>query len=129
MGLDIFENEGISEKKGCVEIEDWGLHLYTLDWGCKKILFTLYSYVLAEILQNSAKFRYAEAGFKNYYNTTPCISLAQTLHTFHKCSPSKCKFSEFSTVQVKVHQIPHAIFQIKSQFFFKVWIFFQCHER
>ena len=45
-----------------------------------------------------------------------CISLAQTLHTFHKCSPSKCKFSGFSTVQVKIHQIPHAIFQIKSQF-------------
>ena len=24
---------------------------------------------------------------------------------------------------------PHVIFQTKSQFFFKVWIFFQCHER
>ena len=36
-----------------------------------------------------------------------------------------------STAQVKVHQIQvhHVIFQVKSQFFFKVWIFFQCHER
>ena len=27
MGLDIFENEGISEK-GCVEIEDWGFYVH-----------------------------------------------------------------------------------------------------
>ena len=67
---------------------------------------------------------------KSFFTTQLlCIFLAQTLHTFHKSSPSKCKFSDFSTAQVKVHQIPHAIFQIKSQFFFKVWIFFQCHER
>ena len=38
MGLDIFENEGISEKR-CVEIEDWG----TLDWDFKKIPFTIYN--------------------------------------------------------------------------------------
>ena len=34
-----------------------------------------------------------------------------------------------STTQVKVHQIPHVIFQIKTQFFFKVWISIQYHER
>ena len=34
-----------------------------------------------------------------------------------------------STAQVKVHQIPHVIFQTKTQFFFKVCIFFQLHER
>ena len=34
-----------------------------------------------------------------------------------------------STARVKVHQFSHVIFQTKSQFFFKVWIFFQCHER
>ena len=27
MGLDIFENEGTSEK-GCVEIEDWGFSIH-----------------------------------------------------------------------------------------------------
>ena len=42
--------------------------LYTLDWGFNKIPFTLYTYVLAKILQNGAKFRYAKAGFKNYTN-------------------------------------------------------------
>ena len=66
MGLDIFENEGISEK-GCVEIENWGFSVQF--WlGFKKIPFTLYPYVLAKILQNGAKFRYAKAGFKNYRN-------------------------------------------------------------
>ena len=39
-----------------------------MDWGFKKIPFTLYTYVLAKILQNGAKFRYAKAGFKNYRN-------------------------------------------------------------
>ena len=64
MGLDIFKNERTSEK-GCVEIEEWGFS-YTLDWGFKKIVFSLYTYVLAKILQNGAKFRCAKAGLKNY---------------------------------------------------------------
>ena len=34
-----------------------------------------------------------------------------------------------SAVRVKVHQIPHVIFQTKCQFFFKVWISFQFHNR
>ena len=44
--------------------------MYTLDWGFKKIQFTLYTYVIlvAKILQNGAKFRYTKAGFKNYRN-------------------------------------------------------------
>ena len=70
MGLDIFENEGTSEK-GCIQKEDWGIQkedsLYTLDWGFKKIPLTLYTYVLvAKILQNGAKS--IKAGFKNYRN-------------------------------------------------------------
>ena len=43
MDLDIFENDGTSEK-GCVEIGDWGFSaLFGL--GFKKIPFTLYTYV------------------------------------------------------------------------------------
>ena len=34
-----------------------------------------------------------------------------------------------STARVKIFQIPHVIFQTKSQFFFKVWITSQCRER
>ena len=61
MGLDIFENEGISEKRR-VEIEDWGFSVH-FGLGFKKIPFTLYTKS-----QNGAKFRYAKAGFKNYRN-------------------------------------------------------------
>ena len=42
--------------------------LYSLDWVFKKNPFTLYTYVLAKILQNCVKFRYTKAGFKNYKN-------------------------------------------------------------
>ena len=40
----------------------------------------------------------------------------------------KCKFSDFPLLRIKFTKIFHVIFQIKSQFFFKLWIFFQCHE-
>ena len=39
MGLDIFENEWVSEK-GCIEIEEWGFYV---DFGFKKIQFTVYT--------------------------------------------------------------------------------------
>ena len=50
MSLDIFKNEGTSEK-GCIE-KNWGkdekieASLYTLDWGLKIVPFTLDTYVL-----------------------------------------------------------------------------------
>ena len=67
MGLDIFENQGTSEK-GCVQIEDRGFSVH-FGLGFKKIPFTLYTSVLvAKILRNGAKFRYTKAGFKNYRN-------------------------------------------------------------
>ena len=142
--------------------------LYTLHWTFKKIPFTLYTYVLAEILQNGIKFlQRVTSGFENHkrnlnnfiqavespkswnlmgfypkntfliparflqtehlsniifnylcenspnylfhfwnhksFLTTqlPCIFLAQTLHTFYKSSPSKCKFSRFSLIRLK----------------------------
>ena len=67
MGLDIFENERTSEKGALKQKIE--ASLYTLDWGLKKIPFTLNTYVLvAKILQNGAKLRYAKAGFKNCRN-------------------------------------------------------------
>ena len=42
--------------------------MYTLDWGFKKIPYTLCNYVLAKVLQNGAKFGYTKADFKNYKN-------------------------------------------------------------
>ena len=142
--------------------------LYILHWTFKKIPFTLYTYVLAKILQNGIKFlQRVTSGFENHkrnlnnfiqavespkswnlmgfcpkniyliparflqiehlskiifnylcenssnylfhfwnhksFLTTqlPCILLAQTLHTFYKSSPSKCKFSSFSLIRLK----------------------------
>ena len=39
MGLDILENEGISEK-GCIEIENWG---FSVHFDFKKTQFTVYT--------------------------------------------------------------------------------------
>ena len=41
MGLDIFENEGTSEK-GCIEIEDWGFSVYLVLGFQEKSIYTLY---------------------------------------------------------------------------------------
>ena len=55
------------QKKGALK-QKIETSLYTLGWDFKKIQFTLYTHVSAKILQNGAKFRYAEAGFRNYRN-------------------------------------------------------------
>ena len=80
--------------------------LYTLDQGFKKISFALYTYVLAKILQNDAKFRYAKAGFKKLqefeqlqtgsgksnklkfdsFYLKKYIPLSKTLHTVNLCN-------------------------------------------
>ena len=39
MGLDILENEGVSEK-GSIEIENWG---FSVHFGFDKIQFTVYT--------------------------------------------------------------------------------------
>ena len=50
------------------------------------------------------------------------IFLAQTLCTLVKSSPLKCKFFRFLSVRVKIRQIPHINFELKSQFLFKFYI-------
>ena len=82
MGLDIFENEGTSEKE-CIEIEDWGFSVH-FGLGFKKIPFTLDTYVLvAKILQNGAKFRYTKAGFKNYRNLSNFRQALESPKSWH----------------------------------------------
>ena len=62
--------------KGCIIEANIGgqgqgwlpISLYTLHRDFKIIPFTLYTYVLAKILQNGAKFRYGKAGLKNNRN-------------------------------------------------------------
>ena len=71
--------------------------MYTLYWGFKKIPFTLYSYVLAKVLQNGAKFiQKLTPGFKNHMRNlknfrqavesptfeTQWVTFVQKLHFF-----------------------------------------------
>ena len=54
LGVEIFFKKR-EHKKGASR-QKIEASLYTLYWGFKKILFTLYTYVLTKILQNGAKF-------------------------------------------------------------------------
>ena len=66
MSLDIFENEGTSEK-GWVEMEDWGFSVHFVFRFQENSIYTLYTYVLAKILQNGAKFiQNLTPGFTNH---------------------------------------------------------------
>ena len=58
-----------------------------------------------------------------------CIFLVQTLRTFYKSRPSKCKFSYFPLLALKFTKFLMSFFKQKVSFFFEVWIFFQCHEK
>ena len=55
------------QKKGALK-QKLEASLYTLVSRKFNFLFTLYTYVVANILQNGAKFRYPKAGLKNYRN-------------------------------------------------------------
>ena len=104
--------------------------LYSLDWGFKKIPFKLYTYVLSNILQNGAKFRYAKAGFKNYRNLNnfrQAVESSKSRNLMGFC-PKKNKFLELkhyiqqiyltllSTTCVQIHQITYVIFGTISHF-------------
>ena len=66
---------------------------------------------------------------KSFFTTQLLCIFISNITYFLQKYPIKVQIFRLSTARVKVHQISHVIFQIKSQFFFKVWIFFQCHER
>ena len=53
------------QKKGALK-QKIEASLYTLVSRKFNLLFTLYTYAVANILQNRAKFSYAKAGSKNY---------------------------------------------------------------
>ena len=62
------------------------------------------------------------------WNATPLyFFVAQTLYTLGKMRPLKCKFLRLFNARVKICQIPHASFEMTSQFFFKFCIVLQCH--
>ena len=53
-----------------------------------------------------------------------CIFLAQTLHTFYKNSPSKCKFSDFPLLALKFTKFLMSYFKQKVSFPSKFGSFF-----
>ena len=188
-------------KKGCIK---WKIEapLYTLFWAFKKIPFTLYTFVLAKILQNGVKFiQKLTPRFKNHMRnldnfreaagnqkswnsmgyfcakntffqlkhyilriyltllSATCVKIHQILYWNHKSFFTtqlfciflahiiilhnitshnityflqkwfiKVQVSRLSTARIKTHQIPHVIFETKSQFFLKICITFQCRE-
>ena len=66
LGVEIFLKKREHQKKGALK-QKIEASQYTLYWGFKKIPFTLYTYVLAKILQNGAKFiQKLTPGFKNH---------------------------------------------------------------
>ena len=65
---------------------------------------------------------------KSFYTSLLCFFLAQTLHTFYKSSPTKCKFSDFSLLSLKSTKFLMSFSRTKIQFSFKLWITLQCHE-
>ena len=61
--------------------------------------------------------------------TTQLLFFTSNITYFHLKYPIKKQILKLSSTRIKIHQIPHVIFQTKSQFFFKVWITLQCQER
>ena len=67
--------------------------------------------------------------FSAIKHNSPILFVAQTLYTLVKSNLlKKCKFLEFSSVRVKVCQIPHVNFELTSQFLFKFGIILDCHD-
>ena len=107
---------GFSPKNTFLQLK----HKYTED---------LSSITFNYLCQNSPTYLCHLWNHKPFFTTQLlCIFLAQTLHTFYKSSPPKFKFSDFPLLRLNFTKfLMH--FSNKSQFFFKVWIFFQCHQR
>ena len=62
---------------------------------------------------------------KSFFTTQLlCIFLAQTLHTFYKSSPSKCKFSDFPLLGLKFTNFLMSFFKQKVSFSSKFGSFF-----
>ena len=62
---------------------------------------------------------------KSFFTTQIlCIFLAQTLHTFYKSSPSKCKFSDFPLLRLKFTKFFMSFFKLKVSFSSKFRSFF-----
>ena len=65
----------------------------------------------------------------HFYGTTRMHFFSSNITYLSQKYPIKAQIFRFSTARVKIHQLCHVIFQTNIEFFFKVWITLQCHER
>ena len=65
---------------------------------------------------------------KTNQNTSEQIKTHQNTPTFGQKQPIKVQIFRLSSARVRIHQIPHFIFEATSQFFFKFCITLQCHD-
>ena len=66
--------------------------------------------------------------FSAIKHNSSILFVDQTLYTLVKNNLLKCKFLRFSSVRVKICQIPHVNFELTSQFLFKFGIILDCHD-
>ena len=91
MDLDIFENDGTSEK-GCVQIEDWGFSaLFGLGLQ-ENSIYTVHLCLVAKILQTGAKSTYTKAGFKIYRNLDNFRQAVESPKSWHLMGFSPKKY-------------------------------------
>ena len=91
MDLDIFENDGTSEK-GCVQIEDWGFSaLFGLGFQ-ENSIYTVHLCLVAKILQTGAKSTYTKAGFKIYRNLDNFRQAVESPKSWHLMGFSPKKY-------------------------------------
>ena len=106
---------------------------------CLKTTFFYLKHYIQKILSNIT-FNYLCGNSPNslchFWNHNSFFHYSTCLYYFRsnvtycwKKYPIIVQVFRFFTAQVKIHQISHVIFQTKSEFFFKLWITVQCHER
>ena len=115
----------------------------------QRIYLTLFSTTCAKIRQMTYVIfetsRKKKLFWKKSFFTTQllCIFLTQTLHTFYKSSTSKCKFSDFPLLALKITKFLMSFFKQKTIFlqsldlfsvswkiillYFFSWNFICCH--
>ena len=91
------------------------------------IYLTLLSTTCVKIHQISYDIFETISHFSNH-NSSILFQLKRYILLTKKYS-IKVQLFRFFTVQVKIHQISHVIFQTRSEFFFILWITVQCPER
>ena len=66
--------------------------------------------------------------FSAIKHNSSILFLAQKLCTLVKSSPLKCKFLRFTSVRVKIRQVPHVNFERTSHFLVNFCTILHCHD-